>query len=100
QIITELLDSGVVVDAQRKDGRTAYAMAVRSGDAEVAALLAARGTKTDLSVVDLFMGACATADEAQVNHLLAEKPDIARLPESERLIPDLASSHRTSSVRA
>jgi len=43
--IAALLDRGADLDAQREDGRTAYALAVLSGQTEVAELLAARGAK-------------------------------------------------------
>jgi ankyrin repeat protein len=99
-VIALLLDSGAALDARRNDGRTAYAMAVHSGQIEVAALLEARGAKTDLSALDRFMGACAAADAGQLDRLLAEAPRIAVSPGSERLLPDLASGHRTPVVRA
>jgi hypothetical protein len=35
-----------------------------------------------------------------LGRLLAESPEIAKSPDSERLIPDLASSHRIAAVRA
>jgi len=99
-VIALLLDSGVTLDARRKDGRTAYAMAVYSGQGEVAALLRARGANMDLSELDRFMAACAAADDQQLDRLLAGPPRIAVTPEDERLLPDLASAHRTVAVRA
>ena len=100
QAIALLVDRGAALDARRNDGRTAYAMAVHSGQTEIAALLEARGAKTDLAALDQFMGACAAADAGQLDHLLAEAPRIAVLPGDERLLPDLASVHRTPAVRA
>jgi ankyrin repeat protein len=98
-IIAALLDAGATPDAERKDGRTAYALAVQSGQAEVAALLEARGARTDLSPLDRFLGACATANPNELDRLLATHPDIAASPGAERLLPDLTSSHRTAAVR-
>jgi ankyrin repeat protein len=100
QAIALLLDSGVAVDAQQNDGRTAYAMAVHSGQTEIAELLRTRGANTDLAEIDRFMGACAAADAEQLDRLLAEAPPIALTPENERLLPDLTSAHRTPAVRA
>jgi hypothetical protein len=100
QIVAALLDHGAAVDARRDDGRTAYAMAVQSGQTETAALLEARGANTDLTVLDAFMGKCMTAGPAELERLLMEAPGILQAPGGERLIPDLASSHRTGAVRA
>ena len=65
-IVTELLDAGADVDARRKDGRTAYALAVRSGQTETAALLETRGANTDITALDRFVGRCAAADPADL----------------------------------
>jgi len=99
-IVAALLDSGADMDAQRKDGRTAYALAVQTGQTEVAALLEARGAKTEISAVDRFVGACATAGPGELDRLLAARPDIAAIQDSERLLPDLAMNHHTAAVRA
>ena len=100
QAVALLLDSGAHLDARRNDGRTAYAMAVNSGQTEIAALLETRGAATDLAALDRFMGACAAADAGQLHRLLAEAPRIAVTPENERLLPDLASNIARLRVRA
>jgi ankyrin repeat protein len=99
-IAAALLDSGAEPDREREDGRTAYAMAVQTGQTEVAALLEARGAKTEVSPLDRFLGACATAGPAELDRLLATRPDLARIPGSERLLPDLTAGHSTAAVRA
>jgi ankyrin repeat protein len=99
-IIAALLDSGAKPDAQRKDGRTAYALAVQSGQSEVAAFLAARGAKRDISPLDRFLGACVTANPDELGGLVATHPDIAASPGAGRLLPDFTASHRTAAVRA
>jgi ankyrin repeat protein len=99
QSIAALLDAGADLNAQRNDGRTAYALAVLSGLAEVATLLAARGAKTNVSALDQFVGACATADPIELNRLLVRGPEGVAPAGSEQLLPDLATSHRTSAVR-
>ena len=90
-VVGALLDSGADLDAQRKDGRTAYALAVQSGQTEIAALLEARGARTAVTALDRFLGACATGKAVA-------PPEIP--PGSERLLADLAMSHRTAAVRA
>jgi ankyrin repeat protein len=99
-IVAALLDAGAQFDQQRKDGRTAYALAIQSGQTEVAALLEARGANTDISALDRFLGACSTANPNELGGLLAAHPEIAASPGAERLLPDFAASHRTSAVQA
>jgi ankyrin repeat protein len=91
-LVATLLDHGADLEAYRKDGRTAYALARHSGQTEVAALLEARGAVTELSALDRFL---AEFDRAPTARL-----DPATLVGSERLLPDFASSHRTMAVRA
>jgi len=99
-IVAALLDGGADLDAQRKDGRSAYALSVQSGQSEVATLLEARGANASLSPLDRFLGACATAAPQELERLLATRLDLAAPPGSERLVPDLTMSHRTPAVRA
>jgi len=96
-IIETLLDAGVEVDVRRKkDGRTAYALAVQSGQTATAKLLASRGANTDVPALDAFIGKLAAAElpDRLVSHT-EQLPD-----EYSTLLPDLASSHCTSGVRA
>ncbi len=90
-VVATLLDGGAALDAQRADGRTAYALAVQTGQTEVAALLKARGARTEVSALDRFVGTCTPGNAVA-------PPEIP--PGSERLLPDLAMSHRTAAVRA
>jgi ankyrin repeat protein len=99
-ILAALLDSGVDLDAQRKDGRTAYALAVQSGQTDAAALLEARGAKTEIPELDRFVGAFVAADPKEWNRLLAHQPEMVVSYENERLLADLATNHRTAAVRA
>ena len=99
-IVKALVDGGADVDAVRHDGRTAYAIAVRSGLTEVASLLEARGAKTELSAEDRFVGACVTASAEELERLLAAHPGMIGSGDVQRLLPDLAMSHRTGAVRA
>lgn len=99
-ILAALLDRGVDLDAQRKDGRTAYALAVQSGQSEAAAFLAARGAKMEISALDRFVGSFATADEKEWDTLLSYRPEIVVSAENEKLLVDLAANRRTAAVRA
>lgn len=100
QVLRALIDHGANLNLRRKDGRTAYAMAVQIGHTEAAALLAARGADIDISASDRFIGACAAADANELDRLLAAEPNVEIPPESHRVIVDLAMNHRTSGVRA
>jgi ankyrin repeat protein len=95
EIITMLLDRGAGVSAKRKDGRTAYALAILGGQKEVAALLKSRGANTDLSPLDQFVEASANPDAEQ----LTAASSIRDLPEYEHLVPHLAAVHNTAAVR-
>ncbi len=86
KIIEALLNAGAQIDAKRPDGRTAYAIAVLSGQTETAALLASRGADTNLPALDRFIGACATLGPT--------------LPEEyHKFLPEFAANHRTQAVR-
>jgi ankyrin repeat protein len=98
-IVAALLESGADIHARRKDGRSAYGLAVLSGQKETAALLEARGANTELSAGDRFIGACATAGPDDFLNRLAEARDISLGPEHARSLPDFASHHRTGAVR-
>lgn len=101
EAVAALLESGAELDARRADGRTAYALAVQNAQTETAALLAKRGANLQVSAMDLFMGAAmSVTDPNELKLMLATQPEIAASPEHERLIPDLASHHRTAAVRA
>ena len=87
-----LLDTGANINAKRNDGRTAYALAVQSGQTETANLLQSRGADTELSEFDELLGDYA-ADPAKLSGM--KLPD-----EYNRLLPELAASHCTSAARA
>jgi ankyrin repeat protein len=100
KIIETLVDAGAHIDAKRSDGRTAYAIAALGGHTEAAKALAARGADTTLAPVDAFVAACSIALPEELDRLLAKHPEFIRSAGSERLLPDLATAHRTASVRA
>ena len=95
-----LLDAGAAVDARREDGRTGYALAVLSGQAEVAGLLRMRGAETRLSPLDRYVAECAAAAPEDLERLLAGPPAFALSAAEERLLGDLTAMHATAAVRA
>lgn len=99
-VVTALLQAGVELDAQRRDGRTAYAIAMQTGRSELAQLLAERGASIELSPLDRFIVGSDSVDAENVARLRAEMPELTTMPDAQRLVPDLASMHRTSAVRA
>jgi ankyrin repeat protein len=99
RIIAILLDHGADLDARRDDGRTAYALAIESGQTATAELLTRRGASMDLPPVDRYLAACAAAGGAELERLLRE-PGIQVAPEEYRMLPDVASCHAVTAVLA
>jgi len=97
ETITILSDRGVDLNAQRKDGRTTYALAMLSGQTEIADLLRRRGATTELSPLDQFVS--AHANSASTQPPITPLPGLLS-PGNECLLPDLASTHHTAAVRA
>jgi ankyrin repeat protein len=120
QIIAMLVDAGADINAKRLDGRTAYALAYQRGQKETCELLASRGAKTEVPVIDYFAGLCADAEPEEIRAFVSGNGDgiekrinaghsadeirrvvqeANRNPMIARVLPDLASSHRTDGVR-
>jgi len=96
-----LLEYGAAPDVPGADGRTPYQQAVRTGQDQVADLLARHGASTELSSADEFLGACRRADRAAAEDILAAGPDLAgRLTaEDHRVLTDAADHGHTEAVR-
>ena len=72
-----LLDYGAEpLLANRKDGRTAVAMAARRGRRDVLALFDGRGIITELRGVEKLIAACARGDGAQVSVIAQHEPHL------------------------
>jgi ankyrin repeat protein len=100
-IVGLLLERGADPDVPGLDGRTAYQRAVRTGQDQVADLLARHGASTALSSDDEFLAACRHADRAAATAILAARPDLAaRLTaEDHRVLTDAADHGHTEAVR-
>ncbi|HTV01961.1 MAG TPA: ankyrin repeat domain-containing protein [Luteitalea sp.] len=75
-MVEQLLAHGADPLRPRADGRTAHALAEMHGNRDVAAALAAVGAGATLSPVDRFVAACARADRAEADALLAADPSL------------------------
>jgi ankyrin repeat protein len=75
EIVRLLLDrGGDPLLANKKDGSNAAQMAARRGRGDVLRELATRGIDPELRGVDALIAACALADRARMDSLLAEDP--------------------------
>ncbi len=99
-VVAALIDGGADLDARRRDGRTAYAMAVQRGQQDIADLLAQRGASTDVSALDRLLGACMQAAPGDFERLIAGARGLSLSSHEQRLLADLAMSHSTAGVRA
>ena len=97
-----LVEHGAEVDAPRGDGKTAYAIAMRTGNDGVATYLAECDADTrSLTPVDGLLASCIRADERAARAILADHPALlAALTAEDRQTLALAGEQdRESSVR-
>ncbi len=99
RILEMLLERGAPLDVRRKDGRTAYALAMQSGQKQAAALLRTRGANTELSEVDALVAAWSDGDESLGRGASEAIREMMCTPENAKLLPNLAENHATESVR-
>jgi ankyrin repeat protein len=77
-LLDALLASDVDLAAVDRDGRTAYAVAVRTGHGVAAAALLERGASAaELDDVDRVIAACVRLDRADLDRRLAVVPDLS-----------------------
>src|SRR5690606_33463980 len=74
--IAQLLQYGADIEAKTLAGKTAYALAKRFGQNDVAEILKEHGASTELSPKDRFLGACASGNRVEAELLLKETPGI------------------------
>jgi len=71
-LVTMFLEHGADPAMKRADGRTAFALAVRGGHAEIEEML----PPSELSSIDRLIGACMREDESGARAILAKEPSL------------------------
>ncbi len=101
EVIGILLDAGADPSASNDHGVSACRLARCLGLSDVAERLLRAGAKADDQPGDAFLGACARADRASVQAMLAADPGLlAKLPpQALRLLPELAAAGADDAVR-
>ncbi|MFK2903883.1 ankyrin repeat domain-containing protein [Dyella ginsengisoli] len=101
EVIGLLLDAGADPSASNDHGVSAYRLARCLGLSDVAERLLQAGAEADDQPGDAFLGACARADRASVQAMLAGDPGLlAKLPpQALRLLPELAAAGAEDAVR-
>lgn len=101
EVIGILLDAGADPSARNDHGVSAYRLTRCLGLSDVAERLLRAGAKADDQPGDAFLGACARADRASVQAMLAGDPGLlAKLPpQALRLLPELAAAGADDAVR-
>jgi ankyrin repeat protein len=85
-MLSLLLAHGADPSRSRADGATPYALALRHGNAETAAALAAAGADTSrVNVRDRFLAACLAGDGPAASELLGREPALLSEQEAEAL---------------
>ena len=99
--IEMLLHAGADPHARNQEGASAYVLALRYGLGDVAIALRQAGAIESLSVEELFVSACASAERAEAQRILTAQPEIfQRLSESQlRQLPNLTEAGCTDAVR-
>jgi ankyrin repeat protein len=93
-----LLDSDVDLSARDRDGRTAYAVAVRTGHDEAATLLRQRGaSEAELGDVDRVIAACVRLD-ADEAHRLADAGTKRRYRYTDHLMLSWAMANQPAAL--
>jgi ankyrin repeat protein len=77
-MIERLVEHGADPMRRRADGATAHTLAERYGNHDIGSWLLAHGAIDELSPLDRFLAACARADRAAAEAMLAARPDLAR----------------------
>ncbi len=75
-IVERLVQHGGDVSRRRADGSTPHTLAELYGNTDIAAWLLAHGAKSELSALDRFVAACARADRAGAETMLAARPSL------------------------
>jgi ankyrin repeat protein/DNA-binding transcriptional MerR regulator len=86
-IIELLIKHGAQVDAKRPDGKTAFMLAVRYGQTDLAYLLHKHGAATDVDSINSLFGAYATVNEPEVQNIIKKEPSLlSSLSDQDRMM--------------
>ncbi|HEX5301394.1 MAG TPA: ankyrin repeat domain-containing protein [Streptosporangiaceae bacterium] len=101
EMVGLLLERGADPDVPGWHGRTPYQQAIRTGQNQVADLLARYGASTVLSGADEFLAACRRPDRTAATAISSADPGLAgRLTaEEHRVLADAADHGHTEAVR-
>ena len=96
-----LLGHGADVDARRKDGKTAYQLAVLYGNFEGATLLAEHGAEATLDTTERFLAECGAGNREGALSVLSEDSDLVErlTPEQQGVLPAAAGLPNNEAVR-
>ncbi len=96
-----LLDHGALVSTRRKDGKTAYQLAVLHGNVAAAGLLAEHDGEVTLDPTERFFSACGAGNRSDALSLLSDDPDLVErlTPEQQRILPAAAGLPNDEAVR-
>ena len=96
-----LLDHGALVHTRRKDGKTAYQLAVLHGNVAAAGLLAEHDGEATLDPTERFLAACGAGNRPDALSLLSEDPELVErlTPEEQRILPAAAGLPNDEAVR-
>jgi len=97
-----LLAHGADVNKPRGDGKTAYAIAMRHGNVEMADLFREHGARTDvLTPMEAFLGACLATDEGRARSVLRANPGLldAMTDEDHAALGDAVNHEGAEAVR-
>ena len=96
-----LLDHGADVGKKRKDGKTAYQLAILHGNIEGATLLAEHGGEVTLDPTERFLAECGAGNRVGAQSLLSKDPDLVQrlTPEQQRILPAAAGIPNDEAVR-
>ena len=75
-MVERLVQRGGDVSKRRADGSTPHTLAELYGNTAIAEWLLAHGAKSELSELDRFVAACARADRAAADNMLAARPSL------------------------
>lgn len=92
EVVKDLLDLGVDIDAKTAGGKTGFAHAARRGFREIESYLGHAGADRTLTPADQLAVALSASDLDRAKAIVAEHPEAAksRSPEESRISADLA----------